>query len=270
MKLTIAHATEYRYEQPVSYVVQRLRLRPMDGPTQKVLNWSVLVDGKPVETGYGDQYCNQVALMSLQGNTQAVRIVARGEVETIDTAGVYGAHQGFTPLWLFLRHTPRTKPGQRVHDLVQRIGGEDDISRMHALMNTINSEVTYLPGTTDSDTTAEQALEAKSGVCQDHAHIFIAAARSLGIPARYVSGYLLMDGVVEQVATHAWAEVHLPNLGWAGFDPANNVCPDERYVRIATGMCYHDCAPIAGVRIGPTNENLTVSVTVARAGSQQQ
>jgi transglutaminase-like putative cysteine protease len=270
MKLTIAHATEYLYDQPVSYVVQRLRLTPVDGPTQRVLNWDIAVDGMPVETGYGDQYCNQVALTSLQGGGQTIRIVARGEVETIDTAGVYGAHQGFTPLWLFLRHTPRTKPGQRVRALLTRIGGDDDLSRMHALMNTINSEVAYLPGTTDSDTTAEQALEAKSGVCQDHAHIFIAAARSLGIPARYVSGYLLMDGITDQVATHAWAEVHLTNLGWAGFDPANNTCPDERYVRIATGMCYHDCAPISGMRIGPTSENLTVAVTVARAGGQQQ
>jgi transglutaminase-like putative cysteine protease len=129
--------------------------------------------------------------------------------------------------------------------------------------------VDYRPGTSDTETTAEQALEKKSGVCQDHAHIFIAAARALNIPARYVSGYLMMEGKNEQAATHAWAEAHVPSLGWVGFDPANDVCPDERYVRIATGLCYRDAAPVSGMRVGGPGESLTVKVTVASQGQSQ-
>jgi transglutaminase-like putative cysteine protease len=98
----------------------------------------------------------------------------------------------------------------------------------------------------------------------------ISVARLLGIPARYVSGYLLMEGVAEQTATHAWAEVHLPGLGWVGFDAANNICPDERYVRIATGLCYRDAAPVSGMRIGWAGENLHVAVTVEPTTGQQQ
>jgi transglutaminase-like putative cysteine protease len=92
----------------------------------------------------------------------------------------------------------------------------------------------------------------------------------MGLPARYVSGYLMMEDVAEQTATHAWAEVHLQGLGWVGFDAANNICPDDRYVRISSGLCYRDCAPISGMRIGPAGETLNVSVTVQQSQSQSQ
>lgn len=273
MRLKIKHVTEYRYDAPVQFSLQRLRLTPVAGPLQRVIAWNIVVDGATVEAGFNDQFGNHVHLVGTEGEAHAVHITACGEVETIDRAGVFGPHIGYVPLWLYLRETPLTKPGKLTRELVKALPAEDALGRMHALMAAISEAVAYRPGTTDSQTTAEQALEAKSGVCQDHAHIFIAAARIMAIPARYVSGYLMVEGLNAQTATHAWAEAHLPGLGWVGFDPANDLCPDERYVRLATGLSYSDAAPISGMRIGLAEEDLKVSVTVepeAQVQSQSQ
>lgn len=270
MRLKINHTTEYRYDQPVPYSLQRLRLTPLSGPTQKIIDWSVEVEGATVEVNFDDHFGNRVELVETEGPRHAVKVVAKGEVETEDRAGVYGSHVGYAPLWLFMRETPRTKPGKLLRELVKSTTGESELARLHALMEKIHETVEYIPGATDTETTAEQAMEAGKGVCQDHAHIFITAARLMGQPARYISGYLMMEDVAEQVATHAWAEAHLPGLGWVGFDPANNVCPDDRYVRLASGLCYRDCAPVSGMRVGIAGESLTVSVTVEQSQSQSQ
>lgn len=269
MLLTISHTTEYLYEEPVAYALQRLRLHPQTNSMQTVRNWSIAVDGAKVEAGYNDQFGNRTDLVSVEGGERTIHIAASGKVDTIDRAGVLGPHQGFAPLWLFLRDTPFTKPGKLVRELARSVAGESELAQMHALMETIHTAVAYETGSTTAETTAEQALESGKGVCQDHAHIFIAAARLMRLPARYVSGYLLMEGQTEQVATHAWAEAHIPGLGWVGFDAANKICPDERYVRIACGLCYKDAAPVSGMRIGQTGENLKVKVSVSASEQSQ-
>lgn len=270
MRLKITHTTEYRYDDPVQYSLQRLRLCPLDGPGQKVISWNIAVDGATVEAGFNDQFGNHTHLVSTEGNSRSVHIVASGEVETEDRAGVFGPHQGYVPLWLYLRETPRTKPGKLTRELARSLTGDNELARMHDLMGKLNAQIAYEPGTTGTETTAEQALEAGRGVCQDHAHAFIAVARLMNLPARYVSGYLLMDDRAEQVATHAWADVHLPGLGWVGFDAANNHCPDARYVRLATGLCYADASPVSGMRIGIAGEDLTVKLVVEPSQSQSQ
>ncbi|WP_137136192.1 transglutaminase family protein [Rhizobium sp. FKY42] len=269
MRLKISHTTEYLYEEPVAYALQRLRLHPQSSHIQTVLHWSLSVEGAKVEAGYNDQFGNRVDLVSIEGGEHTIRIIATGEVETIDRAGVLGPHHGFVPLWLYLRETERTKPGKLVKELARGVTGDSELAQMHALMEMIHASVEYKPGSTSSETTAEEALEAKAGVCQDHAHIFVSAARHLKLPARYVSGYLMMEDRIEQAATHAWAEVHIPGLGWVGFDAANKICPDERYVRIASGLCYSDAAPVSGMRIGSAGENLTVTLRVEGPGQSQ-
>ena len=151
-----------------------------------------------------------------------------------------------------------------MRQLVRDLGKDfdDDPSRLHALSALILNSVTYSTGTTDFATTAEQAIEAGQGVCQDHAHILIAAARLMGYPARYVSGYLMMDDRVDQDAGHAWAEVHVDGLGWVGFDVSNGVSPDPRYVRVATGLDYGEAAPISGIVYGGRNESMVVQLQV--------
>ncbi len=269
MRLKITHTTHYRYEAPVLYSLQRLRLTPPSCPGQHVESWNITVDGAKVEAGYNDQFGNHVHLVSTEGEAHEVHIEACGELVTEDLAGVFGPHVGYCPLWLFLRDSPRTKAGKLTRELVKSLSADEPLAMMHNLMEAIHAAVDYLPGRTDSDTTAEQALEAGQGVCQDHAHVMIAAARSMGHPARYISGYLKMDDAAEQAATHAWAEVHLAGLGWVGFDAANNHCPDARYVRLATGLCYADAAPVSGMRIGLSGEDLKVTVVVESKGQSQ-
>ncbi|MDO9414924.1 transglutaminase family protein [Pararhizobium sp.] len=271
MRLKISHTTEYHYDEPVQYSLQRLRLTPLSQPGQRVLSWETKVEGATMEVGYIDHFGNRVDLVSTNGDQSSIKITASGDVETEDRAGVYGPHQAYGPLWLYLRETPLTKAGKLTRELVKSATGENDLSRMHALMALISEQVAYRPGETGTETTAEEALEQKSGVCQDHAHIFIGAARLMGIPARYVSGYLMMEDTTEQAASHAWGEAHLTGLGWVGFDAANKVCPDARYVRIASGLDYRDAAPISGMVTGLSAESLTVTITVeAQSQSQSQ
>lgn len=269
MHLKISHTTEYHYDEPVQYALQRLRLTPMTGVGQTVLGWQTLLDGAAMEVSYDDHFNNRVHLVSVDGDREAIRITASGEVHTEDRAGVFGPHQSYVPLWLYARETPLTKAGKLIRDLAKSAEGETDLARMHALMAMIHEAVEYKAGETHAETAAEDALEAGKGVCQDHAHIMISAARTLDMPARYISGYLMMEGQTEQTASHAWAEVHLPGLGWVGFDAANKICPDDRYVRIASGLCYRDAAPISGLIHGEANETLKVSVTVEQQAQSQ-
>jgi transglutaminase-like putative cysteine protease len=269
MRLKISHTTEYVYSEPVQYSLQRLRLTPKPCPGQKVLSWSTSVEGAKIEVSFDDQFQNHTELVSTDGGQHVIRIVAEGEVETEDKAGVLGPHAAYSPLWLFQRDTPLTKPGKLTRELVKSLEPGEDLARLHSLMAAIHARVTYTQGATDATTTAEQALDLKAGVCQDHAHIMIAAARQMGFPARYVSGYLYMEGTKAQTASHAWTEIHVPSLGWVGFDPANNLCPNENYVRVATGLDYKDACPISGMVHGISNETMTVKVQVEAQGQSQ-
>lgn len=264
MRLKITHRTEYSYDTPVSYALQRLRLLPSSGPTQTVRSWALQIEGAKEEVHFRDQFANDTRLVSVEGASHVIAIEAAGEVETIDKAGVYGPHQGFAPLWLFLRETPLTTAGDGIRGLVADLGDGPEIERLHRLMGLVRDRITYLPGSTSAETAAEEALGLGTGVCQDHSHVFISAARLLGLPARYISGYLMMDGVSQQVASHAWAEAHVTGLGWVSFDAANGISPDERYVRVATGRDYRDAMPVSGIRLGQGREQLAVSITVVQ------
>jgi len=262
MRLKISHRTEYSYDAPVSYALQRLRLTPQSGRTQTVQSWAVNVTGARQEVVFSDQFENETQLVSIEGDMQSIVIEASGEVDTNNTAGVIGEHRGFAPLWLFRRETDLTKVGEGIKDLAASIPAGSDLARLHGLMNVIEERVVYAKGTTHAGTSAEEALQLKTGVCQDHAHVFCAAARELGFSARYVSGYLMMDDTVHQAASHAWAEAHVQSLGWVAFDASNGISPDERYIRVATGRDYRDAMPVSGIRMGWAEEQLAVSITV--------
>ncbi|HTV70745.1 MAG TPA: transglutaminase family protein, partial [Rhizobiaceae bacterium] len=240
----------------------RIRLFPLSDKTQSIVSWALKIGGAREEVRFSDQFGNDTRLLSAEGEAHQITIEASGEVDTHNRAGVVGPHKGFAPLWLFRRETQLTAVGEGVTALAGSIGKGAEIDRLHRLMATIREKVAFLPGTTDTGTTAELSLAQASGVCQDHAHIFIASARRLGFPARYVSGYLMMNDRLEQVASHAWAEAHVDGLGWVAFDVANGIAPDERYVRIATGRDYRDAMPVSGIRLGQAEEQLEVRITV--------
>ncbi|SMH47871.1 transglutaminase family protein [Mesorhizobium australicum] len=260
MRLKISHRTEYGYDAPLSYGLQRLRLTPQSGRAQTVITWEIAVDGAREELRYIDGFGNETRLISIEGEPRSVAITATGEVETADTAGVTGPQRGFAPMWLFEAETPLTASGKKIAALAKGLGEGDGLERLHRLKDLVADQVEYKTGATTSATTAEEALKLGAGVCQDHAHVFISAARLGGFPARYVSGYLMKDG--EQAASHAWAEAHVTGLGWVGFDPSNRMSPDETYVTLATGRDYRDTAPVSGIRLGQALETLAVHITV--------
>lgn len=263
MKLQISHTTKYSFDQPVEYALQKVRLRPMSDPTQQVGTWSLDIDGGKLETGYKDHYGNLVDLVSADEGTQNLTVTATGDVTTLNATGVLGMVMGRMPLWHFKSTTRQTEPGDAIKEFAALIGqGATQLDGLHATTAAVLAAVPYQSGQTDADTTAEEAIKIGKGVCQDHAHIFLAAARHAGLPARYVSGYLMMNDRVDQDASHAWAEVFVDDLGWVGFDVSNGVSPDERYVRIATGLDAHSTAPISGLRLGSGNETMIVSLQV--------
>ncbi len=262
MQLRIVHRTRYAYDNPVGYALQRVRATPVAGQTQRVIDWTLAFEGGREELRYTDHHGNDTRLLSVGGGVSEIVVTASGTVETSDTAGVIGMQYGFAPLWLFLRQTPLTQAGEGVASLADGIEGRDTLERLHAVTAVIAERVAYRAGATNVATTAEEALAIGEGVCQDHAHLFLAAARHLKVPARYVSGYLHLDAGGDQAAMHAWAEAHVDGLGWVGFDPANGISPDARYVRVATGLDYRDAMPVSGIRAGQSREELAVHITV--------
>ncbi|MCZ8136092.1 MAG: transglutaminase family protein [Porphyrobacter sp.] len=275
MTLAIRHTTHYAFGGPVMHALQRLRLTPKETQGQRIIEWRMTFDNAHAELEYDDQHFNHVTLIGVNPGAREVTVTCEGIVETEDNAGVIGRHSGHLPLWSFLRQTPLTRPGSKLRALLREVpgpAGDAPLDFLHALSGQIRDRIAYEAGRTHSATTAEEAVVHGYGVCQDHAHIFIGAARASGIPARYVSGYLMMDDRIEQEATHAWAEAHVEGLGWVGFDVSNGISPDPRYVRVATGSDYRDAAPVTGISFGGMDEVLRVGVAVAphTPASQQQ
>ena len=264
MRLTIRHTTRYRFNEPVAYGLQQLRKTPKTSHNQRVLRWSTMVEGGRKELSFDDHHNNVVELLSFDRGVTELEVTSAGEVEITEAHGVVGRHLGPAPLWLYAQATDRTKAGPGVRALVRDAPGRGDVEKLHGLMHLVRDAIDYEVGASEPDWTAEQALDAGKGVCQDHSHVFLAAAKEMGFPGRYVSGYLMLNTRVDQDAMHAWAEVHVDGLGWVGFDVANRVASDTRYVRVATGLDYADAAPVTGTRIGGEGEALDVQIEVAQ------
>ncbi|WP_379545959.1 transglutaminase domain-containing protein [Qipengyuania sp. DSG2-2] len=272
MRLAIRHTTRYSFDEPVVHALQRVRLTPKTTQGQEILNWDMTFENARCELEYEDQHHNTVSLIAVEQGAREVTIRCDGMVDTEDNQGVIGRHSGHLPLWSFLGQTKLTRPGAEVRSLMEglSVDGGNKVDFLHDLSRRISERVDYRIGETAVHTTAEESAAQGSGVCQDHAHIFIGAARAHDIPARYVSGYLMMNDRIDQEATHAWAEAHIDGLGWVGFDISNGISPDPRYIRVATGRDYRDAAPITGISFGTASGDLTVDVAVEQQHIPQQ
>jgi transglutaminase-like putative cysteine protease len=272
MRLRVSHRTGYRYSAPISYAIQTLRLTPVPYDGLAVLRWQVMADGDDRELpSITDGFGNILHSLSIDRPHREAAVIAAGIVETRHSGDVVAGVPEPLPPTFFLRPTPLTEADAAIVDLARRAAtGGDVAQRLHGLMRGVHENLAYEHGHTDTATTAAVALERGRGVCQDHAHVFIAAARVLGLPARYVSGYL-WSGSDEAThdASHAWAEAFVAGRGWMGFDAANGMCPDETYVRVAVGLDYRATAPVRGVRCGRADEELQVSVQVQRTDCEQ-
>jgi transglutaminase-like putative cysteine protease len=196
-----------------------------------------------------------------------------GQVLTEDRAGMIGSVPGELPPEIFLRPTPLTGVGDALGAFGRTLeeAGGSRLDLLHRLAERIYTGLSFDTEATGVGTSADQAFAAGHGVCQDFTHIFIAVARGLGIPARYVSGHLFRrDGASLQPATHAWAEAHDPDLGWVAFDPTHGISADDAYVRVACGLDYRDAAPFSGSVQGGGKQEMRVAVDVREVRQQQQ
>jgi transglutaminase-like putative cysteine protease len=254
MRIQVFHETVYRYGQPARGVIQTLRLTPRNHESQYVLDWRIDVSENCQVDQHEDAFGNIAHVFNVDGPLSELRVLAEGEIDTQDANGVVrGGIERFPPS-LYLRETPLT-----------HAGGDSTLSIVHALLERIHEGIKYDDASpTTSATTAAEAFALKRGVCQDFTHIFISAARSLAIPARYIGGHFFRaDGAVVQEAAHAWAEAFVPDLGWVAFDAANGLCATDAHVRVAVGLDYLGAAPTRGARYGGGDEALDVTVRVS-------
>jgi transglutaminase-like putative cysteine protease len=269
MELVVRHKTTYFYTTPASQVALLLRLHPARLDGQDPRAWAVTVNGTPVEAPTPNAFGDLESFYQHRAAVGSVVIVAEGTVETWDRQGIVSGFRQEVPLPVYLRATSLTGPDPAITALAREAATGDDLSTLHGLSSLVRERVAYLPGSTSTSSTASEALAQGAGVCQDHAHLFVTAARSLGIPARYVAGYLLADHGEALHETHAWAEAWVPGLGWIGFDPTNGLCVTDHYVRLCGGLDAHDAAPVRGSVYGATAIVIHADVAIGEAGTQQ-
>jgi transglutaminase-like putative cysteine protease len=265
MKFAIRHETVYRYTKPVHYSIQQLRLTPRLDPNQRALSWHIDAPGRTQR--FVDAYGNITHTMVLSSPHDQIRIVVSGvlDIEPLaegrvpSTPDAPGAD--LSPL-VFTVATPLTAVDESVHAFAaryltrERRGGD-----FLDLAGAICDAVQYESGSTEVTSTAAQALALGRGVCQDHAHLFLACCRALGVPARYVSGYI-HPGDTQHAASHAWVDVWTDDAGWLSVDVTHHQYAGERHCRLALGRDYLSAAPVRGVRTGGGEEKLEVRVAV--------
>lgn len=301
MRLRVHHVSRYAFAQPMRGVVQSHRLMPANSDAQQVRSWEVSAEGAVYGTYFTDGAGDILRTMTVLGPVEEMSIEVTGEIDTFDTSGILRGLREAVPPMAYLRTTRATRPDLALTELAEGVDPDaPPLERAHALAAAVSEAIAYVPGGTGEATTAAEALAAGAGVCQDHAHALIAAAIIAGLPARYVTGYLLSEepwpeqtqgrdgqsqamGEMRQSqgrapqgqqpederetlrsgeASHAWAEIWVAKLGWVGFDVSNRCCPDDRYIRLGSGFDAAAAAPIRGVAQGTGEETLDVTVAV--------
>ena len=275
MRIAIENQIEFGYSTPATYAIQHLRVWPHTSNVQRVQRWSVSVGRQDRFPEFNDCFGNTVLEATQSDPHEAVRINIAGLVDTYPSDGIFSARDEPLPLLYYLSETDLTGSDDNVLDLataVRTASLKERIDGLHRLMAEVGKTLTYALDEDDDDTvTAGQALARTSGAAREHAHVFIACARSLEIPARYVTGYRLQEdddeGPVEPA--YAWAEAWVDTLGWVGFDPVHQVCPADSYVRVACGVDYLAAAPIRRSQRGGGEETTTSTVVVNQVQAQQ-
>lgn len=273
MRIRIRHETSYRYAEPANSTLQLLRLTPRPHDGQFIRRWRVTVDADARLERSEDAYGNITHLVFVHGPVENVTITIDGEVDTRDTHGALRGGVERQPVRLFLRETALTRVTPALRRFARETSagqGGDQLATVHALTRTLHNAMTLKAGASHPNLTAAEAFEAKSGTCQDLTHILLAAARALGLPSRYVSGYHLLTDRADQESGHAWAEVYLKGLGWIGFDPANGMCSTDRHVRVAIGCDAREAAPVRSARVGGGDEGLAVAIQIEQGRAMIQ
>jgi transglutaminase-like putative cysteine protease len=273
MRIKIRHQTTYRYAVPPSGVIQILRMTPRNHEGQYVVDWRIDMMADSRLSCHEDAFGNIVHTFTADGPVSEISIQVEGNVETQDTSGIIrGGVERFPPS-LFLRETALTAPDAAIHQFAQtlaeapRTAPGNVLNLLHVLLDRLHTNGATRPGGPPPSApavTAAEAFACGGRESPDLAHIFIAAARCLGIPARYVAGYFHdPGGIADHEAGHAWTEAFVPDLGWIGFDPARGICPTDAHVRVAVGLDSHSAAPVRASQYGGGSEARSVAITIA-------
>lgn len=269
MRYEILHNTHYQYETPVSYTIQLLRLTPRTDAGQQVLEWQI--DTPKRLQAQQDMFGNHTHLMTIVQPITSLDVRVHGVVEINEDASGHRFNQdGLSPL-LFTQNTAFTHADAQLTEFARTHIHNASLSETQALklMHAVHEAISYTSGATNVFTTAAQAFSKGQGVCQDQAHVFLACARALGVPARYVSGYL-NTGDTGHVASHAWVDVYTDAHEWLSLDITNACITDGRHCRLAIGRDYESAGPMRGTRTGGGIETMSTHVYVSAQGQMQQ
>jgi len=280
MFYSIRHITRFRYSTPVRESVMELRMQPRSEGPQMLRSFQIATNPRAQLYAYTDHLGNAVYHFNVLRDHEELRIEAQAVVEIANLPAIpdhadtleWGRYNGYNlsddqfdlmEPSTFAHITPALQSFMAAHDLVKP--KEDPLTALKTLSSTIRNAFEYTPGITDASSPIDVALKVRRGVCQDFTHIMIAVARSWGIPARYVSGYLHHGRRHDRSgsdATHAWMEAYLPSLGWIGIDPTNDLIAAERHIRAAVGRDYADVPPTRGTYKGGAESELAIAVAV--------
>jgi transglutaminase-like putative cysteine protease len=263
MRLSIRHETVYRYTAPLTYTIQQLRLSPRTEPHQRTLSWHIHTSGQRNE--FLDAFGNLSHMLTITGAHDEVRIVADGVVQVAPLDCGRLAEKGNLSPLVFTMPTRLTEPDDAIIDFaLHYLQAGTRVSNLLALAEAIRATVAYQSGATVVTTPAADALRLGQGVCQDHAHLFLACCHVHGIPARYVSGYI-DPGNTSHAESHAWIDAWVDDVdfsGWVSIDVTHARFADDSHCRLAIGRDYDSAAPVRGVRRGGGTESLSVKVEV--------
>ncbi|MEM6439903.1 MAG: transglutaminase family protein [Pseudomonadota bacterium] len=287
-RLRIRHVTRYAYASPAAFSQHLMRLTPPDGPSQRVLAAALEVTPKPDEMErFEDAFGNAAAAATVAQPHEVLEITATSTVERLrapdlmqaasspwETVAAAARAQAGLPAAPFAFPTRFTEADDALEAWARQSfrPGRPVLEAARELCARIHEAFAYLPGATSAETAAQEAFRAREGVCQDFAHVMLAACRAVGTPAAYVSGYLRtlpppgQPRLIGADATHAWVAVWDPAAGWTEFDPTNDMEPGLDHVALARGRDYADCAPVTGLVVGSGGQTLSVSVDVAEEG----
>ncbi|MES2054750.1 MAG: transglutaminase family protein [Pseudomonadota bacterium] len=267
MRLVVDHRTTYRFSVPQARLIQMLRLTPSGTDGQAVANWGIHVDCDARMRHGRDGFGNRTTMLYVEGSIESIEIEVSGEVLTNSSDGVLHGSVEPLPPALFCRTTALTEGDAALAAFAADVvsGRGDDIARLHALNLALHRRFELDRGRPVAGRSAAQAFVLDSATPRDLAHMFAAAARLLGLPARYVSGYSTAGFAGDaSPAPHGWVEAHVAGLGWVAFDPSTGLCADEAYVRVAVALDSAGAAPVAGSRLGEGDEELDVDVMVEK------
>ena len=264
MRLTIEHHTRYEYSTEVARSTQYLRLTPKPSARQKIVRWKLDMPEEAAETT--DAYGNVLHVLALEKPHDHIHIHAHGVVE-IDPTQSVAADSRLSPL-VYQRITRFTQPDQALVDFAEGFRDIRDENGLAALSAAILEKMPYIQGQTDATSTASHAFAGGIGVCQDHTHVLLSCCRLLGLPARYVSGYLYTEDS-SHVASHAWGEIWLGG-SWHTVDVTNQTLKPDQHLRLAVGLDYLDACPVRGVRYGGGPEQLHAFALVERVDDPEQ